>query len=383
MLTTASGLLFTGDNEGNLLALDSRTGKLLWNYQMGSNLHGTSPTTYMLDGRQHLLVPAGHDADRVGAARRPPRAADAMIDNVAGPAFRPGVIADPESVGLQHGCMNLATACLVIGTLMATVIAAANPEAEKYWPQWRGPHATGVSPHGDAAARVERDEEHPLEGRDPRPRLVVAGRLGRSHLPADRRFRPASPAAASAQAARRRRSRACRTASWCCAIDRADRQDRLGADRARGRRRTRPSHPDNGTWASSSAITDGEHVIASFESRGIYAYDMNGTLVWQKDLGDKKMRNEFGEGSTPALHGNTLVVVWDHFVRASRSSSRSTSGPARSSGASKRDEIDTWATPLVVEHDGRAQVIVPRHEPAAQLRPRDRRRSCGKRRARR
>ena len=55
-------------------------------------------------------------------------------------------------------------------------------------------------------------------------------------------------------------------------------------------------------------------MIASFESRGLYCYDMNGTLVWQKDLGDKKMRNEFGEGSTPALHGNTLVVVWDHYV---------------------------------------------------------------------
>ena len=48
-----------GDDEGNLLALDSRTGKLLWRYQMGANLHGTSPVTYMLDGRQHLLVPAG------------------------------------------------------------------------------------------------------------------------------------------------------------------------------------------------------------------------------------------------------------------------------------------------------------------------------------
>jgi alcohol dehydrogenase (cytochrome c) len=59
LLTTASGLLFGGDNEGNLLALDSRSGKLLWSYQMGSNLHGTSPTTYVIDGRQHLLVPAG------------------------------------------------------------------------------------------------------------------------------------------------------------------------------------------------------------------------------------------------------------------------------------------------------------------------------------
>ncbi|MQA30139.1 MAG: PQQ-dependent dehydrogenase, methanol/ethanol family [Luteitalea sp.] len=59
VLSTASGLLFAGDAEGNLLALDSRSGKLLWRYQMGANLHGTSPITYMLDGRQHLLVPSG------------------------------------------------------------------------------------------------------------------------------------------------------------------------------------------------------------------------------------------------------------------------------------------------------------------------------------
>jgi alcohol dehydrogenase (cytochrome c) len=59
LLTTASGLIFSGDAEGNLLALDSRSGKLLWRYQMGAAMHGTSPTTYMLDGRQHVLVPAG------------------------------------------------------------------------------------------------------------------------------------------------------------------------------------------------------------------------------------------------------------------------------------------------------------------------------------
>ena len=59
LLSTASGLVFAGDTEGNLLALNSRSGKLVWRYQMGSNLHGTSPTTFMLDGRQVLLVPAG------------------------------------------------------------------------------------------------------------------------------------------------------------------------------------------------------------------------------------------------------------------------------------------------------------------------------------
>jgi outer membrane protein assembly factor BamB len=116
------------------------------------------------------------------------------------------------------------------------------------------------------------------------------------------------------------------------------------------------SHQDNGTWASSSAVTDGTHVIASFESRGIFAYDLDGRPAWQVDLGDKRMRNEFGEGSTPALHGNHLVVVWDHQGESFVAALDKRTGKER--WRAKRDEIDTWATPLVVEHDGRAQVVV-------------------------
>jgi alcohol dehydrogenase (cytochrome c) len=59
VLTTASGLVFSGDSEGNFFAIDSKSGKLLWHYGLGSALHGTSPITYMLDGRQYLLIPAG------------------------------------------------------------------------------------------------------------------------------------------------------------------------------------------------------------------------------------------------------------------------------------------------------------------------------------
>jgi outer membrane protein assembly factor BamB len=117
------------------------------------------------------------------------------------------------------------------------------------------------------------------------------------------------------------------------------------------------SHQDNGTWASSSAATDGEHVIASFESRGIFAFDLEGNPVWHVDLGDKKMRNQFGEGSTPALHGNVLVVVWDHLAGSFVAALDKRTG--KELWRQKRDEIDTWATPLVVEHGGRRQVIVP------------------------
>lgn len=57
--STASGLIFTGDNEGNFIAFDSRTGKPLWHYQTGAPVWGSAAITYMLDGRQHVLVSAG------------------------------------------------------------------------------------------------------------------------------------------------------------------------------------------------------------------------------------------------------------------------------------------------------------------------------------
>jgi alcohol dehydrogenase (cytochrome c) len=59
VLTTASGVVFAGDGDGNVMAFESRTGKNLWHYQLGVAMRSTSGTTYMLDGRQYLLVPSG------------------------------------------------------------------------------------------------------------------------------------------------------------------------------------------------------------------------------------------------------------------------------------------------------------------------------------
>jgi acido-empty-quinoprotein group A len=56
ILTTAGHLLFTADNSGNLLALDPATGKTLWHLNVGAQLVA-SPMTYQLDGRQYLIVP--------------------------------------------------------------------------------------------------------------------------------------------------------------------------------------------------------------------------------------------------------------------------------------------------------------------------------------
>jgi alcohol dehydrogenase (cytochrome c) len=58
VLSTAGGVVFTGTNEGYVLAADSKTGKELWRYQTGAPIYAP-PTTYLLDGRQFLVMPAG------------------------------------------------------------------------------------------------------------------------------------------------------------------------------------------------------------------------------------------------------------------------------------------------------------------------------------
>jgi alcohol dehydrogenase (cytochrome c) len=60
VLTTDSGLTFTGDVPGNFLALDTATGKTLWHAGSGAKI-GSSPITYELDGRQYLLTSGGSE----------------------------------------------------------------------------------------------------------------------------------------------------------------------------------------------------------------------------------------------------------------------------------------------------------------------------------
>lgn len=114
-------------------------------------------------------------------------------------------------------------------------------------------------------------------------------------------------------------------------------------------------HPTHG-FASGSPVTDGRHIYSFFGSRGLYCLDMDGNLLWQKDLGKMQTRNSFGEGTTPALHGNTLVINWDHegedFIAAFEAST------GNELWRTPRDERTSWATPLILTHGGKPQVVV-------------------------
>jgi len=64
-------------------------------------------------------------------------------------------------------------------------------------------------------------------------------------------------------------------------------------------------------YAATSGVTDGEHLYAFFGSWGLYCFDFDGNLKWDKDLGDMRVAGSFGEGSSPTIHGNTLIITWD------------------------------------------------------------------------
>ena len=114
-------------------------------------------------------------------------------------------------------------------------------------------------------------------------------------------------------------------------------------------------HPD-GTYAGGSALTDGRRLYAWFGSRGLYAVDFTGQVVWEKSFGQMQTRNGFGEGSSVAIHDGTLVVPWDHegadFVIALDAAT------GKEKWRTPRDEPTTWATPLIIAPGGARQVVL-------------------------
>lgn len=114
-------------------------------------------------------------------------------------------------------------------------------------------------------------------------------------------------------------------------------------------------HHQTGSFASASPITDGEYLYASFGSRGIYCYDLDGNQKWGKDIGDLQMRMAFGEGSSPAMYNDTLVITCDQEKDSFIVALDAKTGDEK--WRKPREEVSTWATPLIVPVGDQVQVI--------------------------
>jgi outer membrane protein assembly factor BamB len=115
-------------------------------------------------------------------------------------------------------------------------------------------------------------------------------------------------------------------------------------------------HHQYGSFASNTPVTDGKHVYAFFGSRGIYCYDLNGKLIWEKAFQPMRMRLGFGEGVATVIDGNSLFLKFDqeqgsHLLALDKQSGKEIWRVAREEGSS-------WSPPLIVTHNGRKQMVV-------------------------
>ncbi len=116
------------------------------------------------------------------------------------------------------------------------------------------------------------------------------------------------------------------------------------------------THSTN-NFASASPCTDGKHVYAHFGSRGLYCYTVDGEFKWKRDdLGRMETRNSFGEGSSPTLSGDHIIVPWDHEGQSVLFSLNKLTG--KTVWKTERDEPTNWSTPLVIEVDGSKQIVM-------------------------
>ena len=248
---------------------------------------------------------------------------------------------------------------VVVTTWTSRIAAKAQSGDADSWPQWRGPTATGSATSGEPPL-------HWNEDTNIRWKIPIPGEGSASPIVwGDRVFvLTAVSTGESGGAGGGFFARLRRRVMGGVSPDEVHRYSVLALARNNGRvlweRVATEEAPHQGrhrtgTWASPSGVVDDEQVCGFFGSRGLYCYDLDGRLLWERDFGDLEIRLGFGEGASPALHGDTIVLNWDHQGQSFITALDKRTGDER--WRVDRDEITSWATPLIVEHDGAVQVV--------------------------
>lgn len=114
-------------------------------------------------------------------------------------------------------------------------------------------------------------------------------------------------------------------------------------------------HHGDSDFASASPTTDGQRLYCWFGSAGLYCYDLDGNKLWERDLGKAYVGASLGEGCSPVIHDGRLVIVRDHARQSNIEVLDAETGETQ--WKKNRDEPNAWATPRVLNHSGRTQVI--------------------------
>ena len=249
--------------------------------------------------------------------------------------------------------------CQIVVVLFLITAGAYGQSADDYWPTWRGPIATGAAEKGNPPLTWSETEnikwKAKLPGEGSSSPVIWGEKIFfQAAVKTDAKGTPAS-----SDTGEKPPFHGGKTPT------NVHKFDLVCLDRKTGKTLWQKTvsevlpheghHPNHG-FASFSPVTDGKYVWASFGSRGVYCYDVDGNHKWSRDLGKMKTRNAFGEGASPALAGDALIVLMDQegdsFVYALDKKT------GKTIWKKSRDEGTSWSTPIVVEVEGKLQVII-------------------------
>jgi len=281
------------------------------------------------------------------------------------------VIADPcqtRRMILDRSSWRLASETVAVTARKISVTPIARPPAKPFaaaagsWPSFRGAQAAGV-----ADGQNLPDAWNPTTGEHVRWRTPIPG-LGHSSpivwgdrvfvtsaVSSDPKatFRPGLYGDGDASADRS-------TQRWTLfALDAAT--GRIIWERVAFEGAPRELRHIKSTYASATPVTDGRIVVASFGSQGVYAYGVDGTLLWKADLG----RLDVGAYDVPSFEWGTASspIIWKDFVILQCDTQTDSflvaldAATGRVAWKTERDELPSWGTPTVATTSKGAELV--------------------------
>ena len=115
------------------------------------------------------------------------------------------------------------------------------------------------------------------------------------------------------------------------------------------------SHHLKNTFASETPVTDGQRIYAYFGNVGLYCLDMDGQVLWSREVEPSQTRLGWGTAASPVLHDGRLYVVNDNNEQSYLMALSAETGAEL--WRVDRDEGTNWSTPYVWENERRTELV--------------------------